>query len=61
MIFFDNFLSYDLLVNLADENLKAIGTVPGTCTQGANKKLTDTKTKKNFTKGELDYCNNRKI
>ena len=38
------FTTYNLLVNLADQNLKAIGTVYENRSQGANKKLKDAKT-----------------
>ena len=61
-ICFDNFFtSYDLLVNLADENLKTIGNVRENRTQGANKKLKYAKTMKKSISGEFDYCNDGSV
>ena len=61
-IYFESFFTrFDLLVNLADENLKAIGAVRESCTQGANKKLKDAKTMEKSTWGEFDYCNDGKV
>ena len=61
-LYFDNFFtSYNLLVNLADENVKAIGTVRENRTQGANMKLKDAKTIKTSTWGEFDYYIDGKV
>lgn len=55
------FTTYNLLVNLADQNLKAIGTVYENRSQGANKKLKDAKIMKKSTRGEFDYCNDGNV
>lgn len=53
---------YDFYVNLADENVKATGTVWENHTQGGiNKKLKDAKTMKKSNRKEFYYCNNGKV
>ena len=56
-----NVTSYDLLVNLADENVKIVRTVRESGTQGVNEELKDARTLKKSTMGEFDYCNDGKV
>ena len=56
-LFFDNFCTnYHLLADLAERNIKAIGTVRENRTLGASGKMKSIKEMKKSERGTFDFC-----